>query len=173
MSERRASLVFLLVALGVFGGLTAYLKRRPPPPAERPSWQRPVDELTAPQQALYLQLRGALRSLLERRNADQRWPASAAGLPESFQQHSAGHVVNYVGEGEGLRWLLLVLEPDPRLPREPAPPEDDEHFTLADGTGLHITVWTQPLTEPPPPSVTAFPAAEGWVERVRGTPAPR
>jgi hypothetical protein len=75
--------------------------------------------------------------------------------------------VNYEGEGEGLRWLVLFLEPDPRLVAEKAPPEDDEHHTLSDGTPLHVTVWTQPLTEAPSDQLTAFPAAEGWVERVR------
>ena len=77
-----------------------------------------------------------------------------------------GATINYVGESEGLRWLVLYLEPDPRMERTAAPPEDDEHHTLADGTGLHVTLWTQPLSEPTTELVTAFPGAEGWVERV-------
>lgn len=74
--------------------------------------------------------------------------------------------INYVGEGEGLRWLVLLLEPDPRAAPEKAPPEDDEHHTLSDGTPLHVTVWSQPLSELTAQLVTAFPATEGWVERV-------
>jgi hypothetical protein len=62
--------------------------------------------------------------------------------------------------------LVLFIEPDPRFPSEKVP-EDDEHHVLSDGTMLHVTVWTQSIGEPPSARVTAFPAAEGWVERVR------
>jgi hypothetical protein len=164
VSERRTTLLFLLVSLGVFAGLTLLTKKKTPPPPARPSWQRPVNELTEAQQRVYAELRARLPELKKAREQTGSWPGPTA---------SAGHVINYVQEREGLRWLLLVLEPDPRLPREPPPPEDDEHVNLADGTGLHVTLWTQPLTEAPPPGVIAFPAAEGWVERVRGTPAAR
>lgn len=160
--ERRATLTWLLVALAVFGGFTLYskLRARPPPPA--PSWQRPVSELSPAQQRFHAHLREQLRVAERERGLTRSWPLTTDGWPLRRQ----GLYVNYLGEAVGLRWLVLFIEPDPRAGPEATPPEDEEHHTLTDGTALHVTVWTQPLSEPKSEQVTAFPAAEGWVERV-------
>jgi hypothetical protein len=170
VGSSRTQVTWLLVALGVFGGLLAWSRLRAPapaPPPARPSWQRPVSELSPAQQQVHSQLRAQLRAVERARTEAKAWPEARGSFPLGFARRQRGTAVNYVGEAEGLRWLVLYLEPDPRLPREPAPPEDDEHHALGDGTPLHVTVWTQPLSEPAPADVTAFPAAEGWVERVR------
>lgn len=161
--ERRSTLLWLLVAGAVWGlavGVSRWRREPERPPA--PAWQRPVSELTEAQQAHYAQVRAAILEA-ERVRSAGAWPTTF--LPGSvFRQQRL--TVNYVSEAAGLRWLVLFLEPDPRSPPEKAAP-DDEHHTLADGTPLHVTVWTQPLSVPAPENVTAFPAAEGWVERVR------
>ena len=173
------------------------LRTPPPLPPAGPAWQRDTSELSEGQQRAYAQLRAAIRDVEAERARTGSWPvaiddpltpsevegATARPSPspdsagdersarpvavERGQMRQQGQAVNYVTEAEGLRWLVLFLEPDPRLPKEPAPPEDDEHHTLSDGTPLHVTLWTQPLTESPPTELVAFPAAEGWVERVR------
>lgn len=171
MDNRRTTALWLLVALAVFGAGALRSRRSPAPTATAADagapWQRPVSELTAAQQALHAQLRAQLREAEQVRARASTWPPADGLFPPGFTLRQRGVAVNYLGEAEGLRWLVLFLEPDPRLPKEPAPPEDDEHHALSDGTALHVTTWTQPLTEPPPEDVTAFPAAEGWVERVR------
>lgn len=171
MENRHTTALWLLVALAVFG-LGKLLSARPPAPPPSAAdagapWQRPVSELTAGQQRLHARLRAQLRDAERGRAEAKAWPPAAGLFPPGFTLRQRGLTVNYLGEAEGLRWLVLFLEPDPRLPGEPPPPEDDEHHTLRDGTALHVTTWTQPLSEPPPADVTAFPAAEGWVERVR------
>lgn len=165
MSSRRATILWLLVALGVFGVGTFFSRRQEKPP-DAPSWQRPVSELSEPQQAFYGELRAFLRKAEAERGKTKTWPPPAGVFPEGFALQQQGLYVNYSGEREGLRWLVLLIEPDPRFPAEKVP-EDDEHHLLSDGTMLHVTVWTQPLSEPRSERVTAFPAAEGWVERVR------
>jgi hypothetical protein len=162
VSDRRATALFLLVALGVFGGLVASSRaKKSPPPVARPSWQVVVDTLPERQRAFHDQLRARIPELEAARSRDKAWPESPG-----FTRTQQANVVNYVGEGAGQRWLLLVLEPDPRVGPEPAPPDDDEHDTLGDGTLLHVTLWTQPVSEPAPEHVTAFPAAEGWKQVV-------
>lgn len=171
-SSRRATISWLLVALAVFGVGTLYsrLAAAPAPPA--PAWQRPVSELNDSQQTFYARLRGQLRAAERERGITNDWPPAAGIFLEGWVQRRQGSYVNYLGAAEGLRWLVLFIEPDPRAEKVEAPPEDDEHHTLSDGTPLHVTVWTQPLSEPSPSVVTAFPGAEGWVERV-GTARPR
>lgn len=159
-----ATLAWLLVALAVWGAGTLVSKFRADPPLQTPSWQRPLSELTPAQQQLHQHLRERLRIAERERAETKAWPPT---LTEGWKARQVSTTVNYVGEGAGLRWLVLILEPDPRAPAEPPPPEDDEHHTLSDGTPIHVTVWTQPLDEPATGQVTAFPAAEGWVERVR------
>lgn len=162
--ERRATVLWLLVALAVFGGFTLASRLRAPPPVPLPSWQRPVSELSPAQLRFHAHLREQLRAAEGERGRTKRWPAATA---DGWSRRQQGIYVNYVGEAEALRWLILFIEPDPRLAAEKPPPEDDEHHTLSDGTALHVTVWTQPLSEPKSELVTAFPAAEGWVERVQ------
>ncbi len=161
--ERRATLLWLLVALAVFAGFTLFSRLRPAPPPPAPSWQRPVSELNPAQQRFHSHLREQLRVAERERGLTRTWPPTTT---DGWPRRSQGIYVNYVGEAEGLRWLVLFIEPDPRAAPEQPPPEDEEHHTLADGTPLHVTVWTQPLEEPRSGLVTAFPAAEGWVERV-------
>lgn len=161
MNERRATFVWLAVALLVFGGFALFSKFRAPPPAPVPSWQRRVSELSAPQQRFHARLLEELRAAEKQRGASQQWP-----LLPGWTLRRQGSWVNYVQEAEGLRWLILFIEPDPRAAGEKPPPDDAEHHTLSDGTAIHVTVWTQPLNEPKSELVTAFPAAEGWVEQV-------
>lgn len=163
MSSGRATILWLVIALGVFAAGTFFSKRSKP--QDTPSWQRPVSELTEPQQKFYATLRELLRKAEAERGKSKSWPAPAGIFPEGFSLQQQGIYVNYAGEREGLRWLVLFIEPDPRFPAENVR-EDDEHHRLSDGTMLHVTVWTQPTSEPRPERVTAFPAAEGWVERV-------
>ncbi len=166
MDSRRTTLIWLLVAFAVFGvgALVTRFKSLPPTPA--PSWQKAVSELTDGQQRVYRELRAQVRAAERERGATKSWPAPAGIFPDGWVQRRQGMYVNYLGERDGLRWLVLFIEPDPRAAYEKAPAEDDEHHTLSDGTALHVTVWTQALTEAATQRVTAFPAAEGWVERV-------
>ena len=168
-THRRTTVIWLLVALVVWAGGAVYSKLHAPtvPPPAAPSWQHPLSELTTEQQHFHLRLRKQIRAAEDARGDTRTWPPATGTFPAGWQRRQLGSTVNYVGEGEGLRWLVLFLEPDPRAAPEKAPPDDDEHYTLSDGTPIHVTIWAQPLSEPATDVVTGFPAAEGWVERVR------
>jgi hypothetical protein len=162
--ERGKTVWWLVIAGGVWLSAMGFSRWRgePTKPTALPAWQQRVSELTAAQQDFHGRVRAAIETV-EKQRASGAWPSDF--LPGFAMQH-ARLTTNYVGEAEGLRWLVLFLEPDPRSPPENAPP-DDEHHRLADGTPLHVTVWTQPLSTPASTELIGFPAAEGWVERVR------
>lgn len=163
--EHRTTLSWIAVALVVFGAALVWKRARATPPRTLTGWQRPVSELTPAQRDFHTRLRAGLRVVEAARSTSKAWPDTGPTTDASWRHRQQRLAINYVADAEGLRWLVLFLEPDPRA-NEPAPPEDDEHHTLPDGTALHVTVWTQPLTEASSDVVTAFPAAEGWVERV-------
>lgn len=157
-----------LAALVIAVGAASYLKRaRPVEPQGLLPYQRRV--LPAEVERM-TQVRAAMRVAEQARSEQKRWPAgfSAPGL--TWTQRGQGLYVNYLGvppDPKGARWLVLYVEPEPAPIRDPAPPEDDEHHTLADGTALHVTVWTQPNDGPLPLDVLPFPAAEGWLQLLR------
>ncbi|MGV3624448.1 MAG: hypothetical protein ACO1OB_26755 [Archangium sp.] len=167
-SERRATVVWVLVAFAVFGGAVVWKRVRnaTPAPAALADWQRPVSELAADQRRVYTAIRASLRAVEDDRARTKSWPERDLSPDTRWTRTQQRLAINYVADVGDLRWLVLFLEPDPRT-NEPAPPEDDEHHTLSDGTALHVTIWTQPASSPRSDVVTAFPAAEGWVERVQ------
>ena len=40
-------------------------------------------------------------------------------------------------------WVLVILEPEPGAPPDPAP-NDETHHRLPDGTTLHVSIWNMP-----------------------------
>lgn len=153
---------WILLALAVWLGAWAFTKWNSARAPERADWQRPVSELSETQRAQFEALRAAMPAA-ERARSSGAWPET---LVPGFARKQQGLYVNYLGEAEGLRWLVLYVEPDPRVGSESAA-VDDEHHLLADGRMLHVSVWTQPLSAEKPQNVTAWPAAEGWLQRVR------
>ena len=186
----REVLPWLALALAVWGGglLLQHLRQaRPSRAVERPSWQRSFLELSEADQRTFRHLRESLYELERLRVETGRWPEpavlSAAGVepfredehtpPRAWSLRQHGVYATYVGvptsSQEAVRFLIVFVEPAPQVlaAKEPPPPEDEEHHTLADGTPLHVTVWTQPhVDEPVPDEVLAFPAANGWVQRL-------
>ena len=166
--KRAAAFVAVLLAVGVVAWL-GVLHRKPPAAALLP-YQGWVGELPRAARRRFAEVRSALRLAEQHRGKTQQWPAQFVNdreLAWSLSIH--GPYVNYLGipsDPAGLRWLVLIIEPEPAAIRDPAPPEDEEHQTLSDGTGLHVTVWTSPNTGSLPLAVLAFPAAEGWTQRL-------
>ena len=59
-------------------------------------------------------------------------------------------------------WLLLVLEPDPAAPPDPAR-EDEEHHKLTTGVMLHVSTWTRADGRAANRIIRA-PQSEGWTQ---------
>ncbi len=174
-------LAFALLAWGL-GIAWAHRGGAPTDDALLP-WQASFLARSEGDQRLYRALREGIFEAENLRAAAGGWPsvdalieagappfAADALLPPLAWTHAReGLYATYLGEGDGQRWLILFIEPDPaalKTPGEPPPPVDEEHHTLSDGTALHVTVWTQPASAPRPAGVPAFPAAEGWTQLV-------
>lgn len=184
---------WLLLALGVWAGGLAVQRLRAPGLRvdEQPSWQRSFRELSEADQRTFRHLRESLYELERLRVATGTWPdvesLREAGV-EPFREdertvartwtlRSHGVYATWVGvptvPGAGARFVVVYVEPAPQVlaAKEPPPPEDEEHHTLPDGTPVHVTVWTQDdSSEPVPDEVLAFPAAQGWTQRLGSTP---
>lgn len=165
-SERRATVLWVVVALVVFGAAVAWKRMRTPPSLPLADWQKNVSELSAEHRATYDAIRAGIKDVEKLRSETKQWPQQNLTSTANWSRAQQRLAINYVAEIGDLRWLVFFLEPDPRA-TEPPPPDDDEHHTLSDGTPLHVTIWTQPISTPRSDVVTAFPAAEGWVEHVR------
>jgi hypothetical protein len=182
--ETLRAVPFLALALVVWAGGLAWARLRGPAVgAAMAPWQQSYLALPEAQQRLYRAVREGIFEAENVRAATGAWPSveqlADEGIPPfaadplrpalTWRMAREGLYVNYVGEGDGQRWLVLFIEPEPgalKTPGEAAPPVDEEHHTLPDGTALHVTVWTQPASAPAPAGVLAFPVAEGWTQLV-------
>ena len=160
----------VLAAVGLVAWL-GFAHRSAQTPLDLLPYQAQVSELAAPEQQRFAQVREQLRGAEEERDATGQWPQVLASEPDiRWIRLARGHYVNYLGvpaSARRLRWLVMVIEPEAAAIRDPPAPEDDEHHTLRDGTGLHVTVWSAPNEGPLPEVVLPFPAAEGWTQRIR------
>ena len=92
----------------------------------------------------------------------------------SWQRFQQGKTVDYVGiptDPASPAWLLILQEPEPNMPPDPAP-LDDEHHRLADGTTLHVYVWMHQYGGRIAPGFIAQPQSQGWTQVFRVPPNP-
>jgi len=174
---------WLTLAVAVWGvGLLVQRSRPVERAVELAGWQRSFRELPESEQRTFRHLREALPELERLRVATGQWPTPETMRDEqvepfredelttprrwALRQH--GVYASYVGvpvaDATAQRWVVLLIEPSTN---ESAPPEDEEHHTRADGVPVHVTVWSQPNdAEPVPDEVLAFPAAQGFLQRI-------
>jgi len=58
----------------------------------------------------------------------QDWATNYLGVPSDPSQRA---------------WVMVILEPEPGAPADPAP-NDETHHRLPDGTTLHVSIWNMP-----------------------------
>ena len=171
---------WLCTTLALWAAVVAVRHTRVAAAPQVPAWEHSFLELSQADQLRYRLVREGVLEAENRRSGSRDWPEPSVlageGVPPfdapdlrwSRRQH--GIYVNYLGvplTGQGTRWLLLFIEPEPTAFEAKAPPPvDEEHHTLPDGTALHVTVWTTASQGPEPTEVLAFPVSEGWVQRV-------
>ena len=139
-------------------------------------YQTLASGLPEPDQQQFRAIRQGLLALERERARSGAWP-NAAPTPDSayrwamFQQ---GTIVNYFGrpsDASQPAWLLEIQEPEPGMPPDPSP-TDDEHHRLPDGTVLHIYVWSHPLGAQLTPALVRQPQSAGWTEIFNAVPNP-
>ena len=83
-------------------------------------------------------------------------------------------IVNYFGQPRDRSapaWLLEIQEPEPGMPPDPAP-NDEEHHRLPDGTMLHIYVWMHRYGGDVPVGFVRQPQTSGWTQVFSAVPNP-
>lgn len=85
-----------------------------------------------------------------------------------------GSIIDYFGQpkdGAAPAWLLEIQEPEPGMPPDMSP-VDDEHHRLPDGTMLHIYVWTHRYGGQVPVGFVRQPQTAGWMSVYTTPPNP-
>ena len=132
-------------------------------------------------QRMFRELQEGLLEAEMRRVAGRAWPTvpvlaaegippfaidpTAKGGPYTWQLLADGFFVNYLGipqRAGAPAWLVLVQEPDPKGPPDPAR-EDEEHHRLSTGEMLHVSTWTRADARVPV-RIIRTPQAEGWTQ---------
>jgi hypothetical protein len=104
------------------------------------------------------------------RAAEGRWPdgarlTSLQGL--TWTGSREGYFLNYLatpsGDASAAAWLLVLQEPDPQAPVDPAP-NDETHHRLPDGTVLHVSIWTHRFGGQIDRKFVRQPERSGWTQ---------
>lgn len=133
-------------------------------------FQALIGTLVSSDQAIFGDLQRELVELEASRATHGRWPeASAVRSLPSYTWTSArdGYFVNYLarpaGDVSAPGWLLVIQEPDPQVPPDPAP-NDETHHRLPDGTVLHVSIWTHRFGGQLEPKFIRQPETAGWTQ---------
>jgi hypothetical protein len=121
-------------------------------------YQKLIRDASPGEQRVFRELQEGLLETERIRAETGRWPdvtaLEAEGIPPfardptrkidykwtSVRQDWA---INYLGvpsEPSQPAWVLVILEPEPGAPADPAP-NDETHHRLPDGTTLHVSIW--------------------------------
>jgi hypothetical protein len=192
-SFRRETLIVGQLALVVIVGVTLYLANTAwsSDAASRGSdlmpYQVLVGDRPAPDQRMFRELQEGLLEAERIRASSGGWPAPAAlaaqaippfapdptrAVSHTWTVTQHGAFVDYLGKPAvtGVpAWLLLVQEPEPGAPPDPAK-EDEEHHRLPDGTMLHVSIWTHADGLALPDRFISLPQVEGWTQLRVGPP---
>ena len=141
-------------------------------------YQALADTLPESDRAQFRAIRDQLIAAEADRSRLKRWPdvgaLSLPGADYTWTRFERGVVTNYLGlprDAAQPAWLLEVQEPEPGVPPDPAP-ADEEHHRLADGTTLHTYVWMHRLGGELKAGFVPQPQNTGWVELFTTVPNP-
>jgi hypothetical protein len=144
-------------------------------------FQALVQDRPALEQRMFRELQEGLLEAESVRASSGTWPAPASlageGIPPfaadptarggqyEWRLTVAGAWINYLGlptRDGAPRWLVLVQEPEPGAPPDPAR-EDEEHHRLLNGEMLHVSTWVRSDGRVSTGAIRA-PQAEGWTQ---------
>jgi len=187
--RERASL--LLLGALIVGGIGIYLALRvsgsgTDSQKDLLPYQVLVRTLPDSEQQTFGAIRSGLGDAEAERAREMRWPepsalasrgiAPFAGDAQSlhWQRFQQGKTVDYLGipsDPASPAWLLVLQEPEPNMPPDPAP-LDDEHHKLPDGTTMHVYVWMHQYGGRITQGFVGQPQNQGWTQVFRVPPNP-
>jgi hypothetical protein len=124
-------------------------------------YQKLIRDASPGEQRVFRELREGLLEAERIRAETGRWPDVAAleaeGIPPfardptqkiaykwtSVRQDWATNYLGVPSDPSQPAWVLVILEPEPGAPADPAP-NDETHHRLPDGTTLHVSIWNMP-----------------------------
>ena len=170
------------IALGVWLYLASTLGDASGARSHLLPYQALIQGRPATEQRVFRELQEGLLEAESVRAATGSWPRpdalAAAGIPPfapdptagatscQWQQIRDGTRAHYTGRPDhpgAPAWLVLIQEPEAGAPPDPAP-EDEEHHRLADGTMLHVSIWSRADGRAGTPAQIRLPQAEGWTQ---------
>jgi hypothetical protein len=144
-------------------------------------FQALIQDRPTTEQRMFRELQEGLLEAETRRADRGAWPEvsslAADGIPPfaydptakggryDWRLIASGTSINYLGipqRSDAPAWLLLVQEPEPGAPPDPAR-EDEEHHRLISGDMLHVSTWVRTDARVASRIIRA-PQAEGWTE---------
>jgi hypothetical protein len=150
-------------------------------------YQKPISDAAPVEQRTFRELQEGLLEAERIRATSGRWPDVDAlameGIPPfgvdptrkgsaykwtSVRQDWATNYIGVPSDPSAAAWVLVILEPAPGEPRDPAP-NDETHHRLPDGTTLHVTIWSIPEKDRRSGfAALRLPQNEGWTQMVIG-----
>jgi hypothetical protein len=153
-------------------------------------FQTVIQDRPSIEQLVFRELREGLLEAEVRRSTAGAWPEvavlAADGVPPftfdptakaatyKWQLVHEGIYINYIGIPDkpgSPAWLVLIQEPGPGSPPDPAK-EDEDHHRLLDGTTLHVSTWIHPDGMRVTMRLVRIPQAEGWTQLYAVGPSP-
>ena len=192
LSHRNEFISVVRVAIAVVACAWIYAASRSPDTGagrDLLAYQSLMMDLQFVEQRAFRELREGLLEAERVRATSGQWPEPSTlatdGIPPfardpttkgatyMWSKIQRGTMINYLGIPSGQAapaWLLLIQEPEPGSPPDPAP-DDEEHQRLPDGTVLHVSVWMHEDGRLVPPALTPLPQARGWKQILGRAPA--
>ena len=152
-------------------------------------YQRLIASAEPAEQRVFRELQEGLLEAERIRAETGRWPDVAAlateGIPPfapdptqktnytwtSVRQDWATNYLGVPSDRTQPAWVLVILEPEPGAPPDPAP-NDETHHRLPDGTTLHVSIWTVPEEKRRSGfAALRLPQNEGWTNWLVGSNA--
>jgi hypothetical protein len=185
LSARDELLIVVRVALAIAIAVWVYLgshafeqgnARRDLLPFQKLIADRPPHE-----QRMFRELQEGLLEAERLRSTGGRWPTvetlAADGIPPfaldptqrvryNWRLIVDGTFINYLGlpaAGDAPAWLVLIREPEPGAPPDPAL-ADEEHHQLVNGPKIHVSTWALQNPTKLAASIVRIPQAEGWMQ---------
>jgi hypothetical protein len=149
-------------------------------------YQMLIRDASAAEQRIFRELQEGLLEAEGIRAATGHWPdistLSSEGIPPfapdptqkityTWTSVRQDWVTNYLGvpsDPAAPAWVLVILEPEPGAPPDPAP-NDETHHRLPDGTTLHVSIWNLPEAKRRSGlAALRLPQNEGWTNLLVG-----
>ena len=153
-------------------------------------YQQLIRDAAPAEQRVFRELQEGLLEAERIRSQTGHWPdvstLAAEGIPPfaedptqkveyTWSSVRQDWVTNYLGvpaDATQRAWVLVILEPEPGAPPDPAPP-DETHHRLPDGTMLHVSIWNMPEEKRRSGfAALRLPQNDGWTNWLVGSHAP-